>query len=55
MKTKKSKLPEKCVDLKAAYIPATKWWCSFCGPTGGNICYPVCYLIGKKNRKSKVD
>ena len=48
MEKKKRKLPKKCIHLKAAYLPVTKWWCSFCGPTGGNVCYPVCYIIGKK-------
>jgi len=48
MKNDNRKLPPKCKKLKAAYLPATKWWCCFCGPTGGHICYPVCLLIGKK-------
>lgn len=43
-------LPKKCTNLKAAYIPATNWWCSFCKHTGGNICYPVCLMIGKKDK-----
>jgi hypothetical protein len=47
MKSQKGKLPPKCINLKAAYLPATKWWCSFCGPTGGNVCYPVCLMIGR--------
>lgn len=46
----KSKLPAKCKDLKAANLPLTKWWCSFCGPTGGNVCYPVCLMIGKNKK-----
>mgnify|MGYP006902058418 CR=1 FL=1 len=48
MESKNSKLPAKCEQLKAAYYPATNWWCSFCAPTGGKVCYPVCLLIGKK-------
>lgn len=47
MKNSVNKLPQKCVKLKAAYLLATKWWCKFCGPTGGNVCYPVCLMIGK--------
>ncbi|MCT4614744.1 MAG: hypothetical protein N4A49_07710 [Marinifilaceae bacterium] len=47
MKNSVNKLPQKCVKLKAAYLPATKWWCKFCGPTGGNVCFPVCLMIGK--------
>jgi len=50
MNKKVSKLPEKCINLKAAYNPVTKWWCSFCGPTGGNVCYPICLMIGKKKK-----
>ncbi|MFA8343158.1 MAG: hypothetical protein ACEPO8_09350 [Rhodothermaceae bacterium] len=49
----KRKLPAKCVNLKAAYLPATKWWCSFCGPTGGNVCYAVCLMIGKTEESKK--
>jgi hypothetical protein len=31
------KLPAKCANKKAAYMPLTKWWCSFCAPTGGKV------------------
>ncbi len=47
---KERKLPAKCVNLKAAYMPLTKWWCSFCGPTGGNVCYMVCLTLGKREK-----
>lgn len=43
---KPEKLPNKCKNLKAAYHPATKWWCTFCAPTGGNICIKVCKTMG---------
>ncbi|WP_176461861.1 hypothetical protein [Anaeromicrobium sediminis] len=48
MKNINKKLPSKCKNLKAAYLPATRWGCSFCSPTGGHMCYPICLLIGKK-------
>ena len=43
-------LPQKCINLKAAYLPATRWWCSFCKHTGGRCCYLVCLIIGKTDK-----
>lgn len=41
------KLPTKCVNKKAAYMPVTNWWCSFCAPTGGKVCWFVCKYLGE--------
>lgn len=51
--TPPSKLPKKCLNLKAPYMAGTRLWCSFCKHTGGNICYPVCLIIGKKDANDK--
>jgi len=45
-------LPPKCTNLKAPYLPVTKWWCSFCASTGGNVCWLVCRAIGKKEENN---
>ena len=43
---KERNLPKQCINRKAAYKPLTKWWCTFCAPTGGRICSPICKRMG---------
>ncbi len=42
-------LPKKCLNRKSPYMAGTRMWCSVCKHTGGNLCSPVCKLIGSKD------